>query len=276
MPTANTININPNIKVGPSQKLLLIAGPCQIESLEHCLKIALALQKICSSRPLSLVFKSSFDKANRTSVKGERGPGIEKGLQILAKIKKETGLPLLTDIHDVEQAKLAAEVVDVLQIPAFLCRQTDLLIAAANTGKAINVKKGQFLHPSDMAHVASKIAMQGNNNIMLCERGACFGYRDLIVDMRSFMLMRQTGYPVIFDATHSVQVMGGANGQSSGQREFILPLARAAAAVGIDGLFVECHEAPERAPSDAASMLPLDQMERLLDSVLKVKFAAEQ
>ncbi len=264
----DAVTITEEIKVGAGQPFLLIAGPCQIESLEHCLMIAERLSEICRARNINLVFKSSFDKANRTSLKGQRGPGADKGLEILAEVKRRTKLPVLTDVHSTEQVKEAASVVDVLQIPAFLCRQTDLLLAAGATGKAVNIKKGQFLHPSDMAHVAAKVASQGNKNIMLCERGTCFGYRDLVVDMRSLVIMRQAGYPVIFDATHSVQLMGGGLGESGGQREFIFPLSRAATAVGIDGLFVECHQDPKNAPSDGATMLELNVMDRYLDECL--------
>jgi 2-dehydro-3-deoxyphosphooctonate aldolase (KDO 8-P synthase) len=269
-----TVEISDKIKIGKDQNLLLIAGPCQIQSLEHCLKIARFLQEVTAQLPINLVFKSSFDKANRTSASGARGPGIEAGLEILNEVKKQTGLPLLTDIHDASQAKPVAEVVDILQIPAFLCRQTDLLIAAGETGRAIHVKKGQFLAPDDMKWVASKIETTGNKNIILCERGTCHGYRDLVVDMRALHIMRSLGYPVVFDATHSVQSMGGAGGASGGNREFIPPLARGAAAVGIDGIFIECHEAPETAPSDSASMLNLNDMPALLKSICLIRQAA--
>ena len=268
---ATPFEIAPSVRVGEGEKLLVIAGPCQIESKEHALMIATTLQKICAKLPVSLVFKSSFDKANRTSLKGKRGIGIESGLAILGEIKKETGLPILTDIHDEEQAARAATVVDIIQTPAFLCRQTDLLIAAGRTGKTVNVKKGQFLAPEDMAHVAEKIASTGNKKILLCERGACFGYRDLVVDMRSLVILSKTGYPVIFDATHSVQSMGGGQGSSGGNREYVFPLARGAVAVGVDGVFLECHEAPERAPSDGPSMLLLSQMERVLQTLCAIR-----
>lgn len=264
------ITITNNIKAGDGKKLLFIAGPCQIESLDLCLSIAEYLKKLSEKFPINLVFKASFDKANRTSIGGQRGPGLELGLSILKKVKESFDVPVLSDIHLPEQAILAGEVLDILQIPAFLCRQTDLLLAAGKTGKAINIKKGQFLHPEDMIHCAQKVASTGNNNILLCERGTCFGYRELVVDMRSFLIMKQAGYPVIFDATHSVQIMGGNNGSSGGSREFIRPLSRAAAAVGIDGLFIECHPEPEKASSDKASMLPLDQVEQLLEEVCRV------
>lgn len=265
-----TIEITPNIKVGADQPLLLLAGPCQIESLEHCLKIAEFLKTLTKNYPVNLVFKSSFDKANRTSGSSARGPGIEKGLEILSEVKKITGLPIITDIHDATQAERVASVVDILQIPAFLCRQTDLLVAAAKTGKTIHVKKGQFLAPEDMKWVVNKLCSEGNKKILLCERGTCHGYRDLVVDMRSLVIMAQTGYPVIFDATHSVQSMGGHDGQSGGSTQFILPLAKAAIAVGVNGIFVECHNDPLNAPSDGMSMLPLEKMAEFLDQICKL------
>ena len=268
-----TITIRPGTRVGPKEPLLVIAGPCQIESLGHCLSIGSFLKEVARRLPVQLVFKSSYDKANRTSIQGKRGLGIEEGLAVLANVRATLDVPVLTDVHSPEEATAAGAVVDVVQTPAFLCRQTDLLLAAGATGKTVNVKKGQFLAPQDMAHVAAKIASSGNQNIMLCERGSCFGYRDLVVDMRSLPLMHAAGYPVIFDATHSVQSMGGSSGASGGQREFIPPLARAAAAVGIDGIFIECHDYPEKAPSDGASMLPLDAVEPLLSSVLRIRDA---
>lgn len=266
-----TVSIRPGTMVGPGQPLLLIAGPCQIESLEHCLKIGAFLKALTERLGLKFVFKSSYDKANRTSIQGKRGLGIEEGLAVLAQVRTTLDVPVLTDVHSPEEATAAGKVVDVLQTPAFLCRQTDLLVAAGATGKAVNVKKGQFLAPQDMSHVAAKVALGGNHNVLLCERGSCFGYRDLVVDMRSLPLMRATGYPVIFDGTHSVQSMGGQGGSSGGQREFIAPLVRAAAAVGVDGLFLECHENPESAPSDGASMLRLEELEPLLKDVLRVQ-----
>lgn len=271
MSTSRTVTITPNITVGGSKKLLLIAGPCQIESREHCLRIAEFLAKLAQRLPVSLVFKSSFDKANRTSGSSARGVGIQEGLRILSDVRAATGLPLLTDIHSPEQAIAAADVVDILQTPAFLCRQTDLLIAVGKTGKTVNVKKGQFLPPEDMKFVAEKIASTGNHKILLCERGSCFGYRDLIVDMRSLIIMRQTGYPVVFDATHSVQSMGGAGGASGGNRQFIAPLIRAAAGVGIDGLFIECHNDPDKAPSDGASMLRLEDVEGIVATACQIR-----
>ena len=273
-PRSNVVRISPSVAVGGDEDLLLIAGPCQIESEEHSLQIAETLLELCQSRPLNLVFKSSFDKANRTSLAGKRGLGIEAGLAVLQTIREKLGIPVITDIHTPEQAQLASEVVDILQTPAFLCRQTDLLLAAGASGKPVNVKKGQFLHPADMAHVAEKVASTGNEKILLCERGTCFGYRDLVVDPRSLLIMKETGYPVVFDATHSVQQMGGAGGASGGSREYILPLVKAAVAVGVDGIFLECHERPERAPSDGASMLPLEQVERVLDAACAIRTVA--
>lgn len=273
--TKRSVTITPSIRVGAGEKLLLIAGPCQIESREHSLKIARSLKELCAEFPINLVFKSSFDKANRTSLEGKRGPGIDSGLEILKAVHSETGLATLTDIHSVDQIKPVSSVVDVMQIPAFLCRQTDLLKAAGESKRAINVKKGQFLAPQDMRFVAEKISHAGNHNILLCERGACFGYRDLIVDMRSLVIMRELGYPVIFDATHSVQSMGGAGGSSGGQREFIAPLSRAAIAVGIDGIFIECHDNPQSAPSDGPSMLKLDELKPLLATLCRIREVAQ-
>lgn len=250
-----------------SEKLLLIAGPCQIESRDHCFKLAEILKKYVRDLPVNLVFKSSFDKANRTSLQGQRGVGIEKGLRILEDVKKSFDLPVLTDVHSPEQARTAAEVVDILQTPAFLCRQTDLLTAVGETGKPVNIKKGQFLSPEDMRFVAEKVSQTGNRNIMLCERGSSFGYRDLVVDMRSFVIMKEAGYPVIFDATHSVQSMGGAGGKSGGSRQYIFPLLRAAVATGVQGVFIECHDDPEKAPSDGASMLPVQQLPSILSTI---------
>ena len=265
------VEITPDIHIGAETPLLLICGPCQIESRDHALSIACKIKEITAEFPVSLVYKSSFDKANRTSLSGKRGVGIEEGLRILEDVRKETGTPVLTDIHSPEQAEAAASVVDVLQTPAFMCRQTDLLLAAGATGKPVNIKKGQFLHPEDMQHVADKIASTGNQNIMLCERGSCFGYRDLIVDMRSLVIMQNLGYPVVFDATHSVQSMGGAAGASGGNREWIFPLAKAAVACGVQGIFVECHENPDKAPSDGASMLKLDKLNALLSQLTKIR-----
>lgn len=267
------VTIANTVRVSNDGPLLLIAGPCQIESYDHCCLIAQAVLDAIADLPFSFVFKSSFDKANRTNVHSQRGPGLEEGLSILERVKNTFNIPVLTDVHTSEQAKSAGEVVDVLQIPAFLCRQTDLLLSAGKTGKAVNIKKGQFLAPEDMSFCAEKVASTGNENIMLCERGTCFGYRDLIVDPRSFVRMSQSGYPIVFDATHSVQSMGGAGGTSGGSREFIPYLTRAAVAVGVHGLFIECHEAPDRAPSDAASMLPLQSLAPLFKEVAAIKSA---
>lgn len=267
------VEISPSVKVGDGQKLLLIAGPCQIESREHCLSIAEFLKKTTEKLPVSLVFKSSFDKANRTSVSGKRGIGIDEGLRVLEDVRKAIGCPVLTDIHTEEQAKIVGQAVDVLQIPAFLCRQTDLLVAAGATGKTVHVKKGQFLHPADMQFVAEKIASTGNKKILLCERGTSFGYRDLVMDPRNLLIMRQTGYPVVFDATHSVQQLGGSGGSSGGSRVFVQALARAAVATGVDGVFVECHNDPDNAPSDGPCMLPLDQVAPLLTTLCRLRDA---
>lgn len=243
--------------VGDGAPLLFILGPCVIESRDIVLRHAEQLAKIKEELSLSLVFKASFDKANRTSISGYRGVGIDEGLKILQEVRESFSLPVLTDIHSPDQVDTVAAVVDVLQIPAFLCRQTDLLVAAGQSEKAVLVKKGQFLAPQDMEFAAKKVSESGAKNIMMCERGACFGYRDLVVDFRSFSLMRETGWPVVFDATHSVQVMGGAGGASSGNRAYVSHLARAAVSYGVDAVFLECHEQPDSAPSDGANMLPL-------------------
>ena len=264
----HSFDIVPGMRIGEGEKLLLIAGPCQIESLDHCLKIASFLKDLCKNLPINLVFKSSFDKANRTSLAGKRGPGMDAGLEILTAVKQKLSLPILTDIHTAAQATAAAKVADILQTPAFLCRQTDLLVAAGETGKVINCKKGQFVHPEDMKFSAEKIASSGNSKVLLCERGTCFGYRDLVVDPRSLLILRGLGYPVVFDATHSVQSMGGAQGCSGGNREYIIPLIRSAMALGVHGLFIECHDAPHKAPSDGASMLPLERMQEALETAL--------
>lgn len=250
------------------QRFSLICGPCQMESRDHAFMMAGEISEICKRLGIGLVYKSSFDKANRTSLKAGRGIGMEKGLEIFADLKKEFGFPVLTDIHTEEQCAIVAEVVDVLQIPAFLCRQTDLLIAAAKTGRAINVKKGQFLAPWDMKNVMEKITLSGNPNVMLCERGASFGYNTLVSDMRSLPIMAGFGAPVIFDATHSVQQPGGQGGSSGGQREFVESLARAAVAVGVAGLFIESHQDPDNAPSDGPNMVYLKDLERLLAKLL--------
>lgn len=272
--TNNPAHVGP-YKCGRGERLLLIAGPCVIESEELTLQIAAELQKIASARPVNLVFKASFDKANRTSGGAFRGSGIERGLEILAKVKNEIGVPVTTDIHESSQAAVAAEVCDVLQIPAFLARQTDLLIAAAQTGRAVNVKKGQFMAPWDMKHVVTKLNSAGCPNVLLCERGTFFGYGTLVNDMRSLPLMRGLGPPVIFDATHSVQEPGGLGHATGGNRAMVEPLARAAVAVGVDGLFFETHPNPDQSPSDGPNMIPLDQFAAMLDRVLKVRAAVE-
>ena len=243
---------------------VLIAGPCQIESRAHALEVAHALREMSAASGVPVIYKSSFDKANRTSVATQRGLGIGEGLGVLADVREATGLPVLTDVHAPEQCGIAAQAVDVLQIPAFLCRQTDLLLAAGETGKPINVKKGQFLAPWDMANVAAKIASTGNQNILLCERGASFGYNTLVTDFRGLPIMARTGYPVVFDATHSVQQPGGQGTSSGGQREFAPVLARAALAVGVAAVFIETHPDPDRAPSDGPNMIPLREMPALI------------
>ncbi len=256
-----------NLTVGNDQPLLVIAGPCQMESLDHAQMIAGTMRDACAAVGAQYVFKASYDKANRTSLSGRRGVGMDVGLGILAGIRA-MGIPVLTDIHDAEQARAAAEVVDVIQIPAFLCRQTDLLIAAGQTGAVVNIKKGQFLAPWDMANVAEKVASTGNNRILLTERGVSFGYNTLITDMRALPTMARTGYPVIMDATHSVQQPGGQGNASGGQREFAPVMARCAVSLGIAGVFIETHEAPDTAPSDGPNMIPLAQMPALVASLM--------
>lgn len=253
-----------NIKIGGDRPLVLIAGPCVIESEEATLRAAERLMAICNGLSMPLIFKASYDKANRTSIGSFRGPGMKEGLRILAKVKSALGLPVISDIHSIEQITPAAEVLDVLQIPAFLCRQTDLLIAAAKSGRVINVKKGQFLAPWDMKNVAGKLAASGNENIILTERGVSFGYNNLVVDMRSFPVMRASGYPVVFDATHSVQLPGGQGESSGGQREFVEFLSRAAVATGIDGIFMEVHEDPDKALCDGPNSIPHSELAALL------------
>ena len=253
-----------SLRLGGGSPLFLIAGPCVIESEAHARKMAEQVARTAADAGVPYIFKASYDKANRSSVKGFRGPGVKEGLRILGKIKAELNVPILTDIHDVSQATEAAQVCDVLQIPAFLSRQTDLLVAAAKTGRVVNVKKGQFLSPWDMSNVIEKIASAGNTNIVVTERGASFGYQNLIVDVRSFPILRKLGYPVVFDVTHSVQLPGGQGHASGGQPEFIEPLARAAVAAGVDGIFLETHDNPPAALSDGANALPLPQLAGLL------------
>lgn len=252
------------MRFGNALPIVLIAGPCQIESREHAMEMASAISEICAGLGLPWIYKSSFDKANRTSASAERGIGMAKGLEILAEIRTRFGCPVLTDVHSAEQCAPTAKAVDVLQIPAFLSRQTDLLIAAGETGAAINVKKGQFLAPWDMVNVSAKIASTGNTRIILCERGASFGYNTLVSDMRSLPIMARTGYPVMFDATHSVQQPGGQGTSSGGQREFAPVLARAAIAVGVSSVFIETHQDPDAAPSDGPNMIPIADMPALL------------
>lgn len=254
-----------SVTFGQDLPFVLIAGPCQLENRDHALFMAENIAKIAGDLNIPWVFKTSFDKANRTSLKAQRGMGLENSLPIFQEIRQSFGCPVITDVHHPQQCADVAEVVDILQIPAFLCRQTDLLIAAAQTGKAIHVKKGQFLAPWDMAHVAQKIADQGNPNILLCERGVSFGYNTLVCDMRSLPLLASTGYPVIFDATHAVQQPGGQGASSGGQREFVPYLAKAAIAVGVAGLFLETHQDPDHAPSDGPNMVPIQKLKGLLN-----------
>lgn len=262
--------------IANDQKLTVIAGPCQLESRAHALEMSAALAEIAKKFAINLIYKTSFDKANRSSLKTERGLGLAGSLPILAEVRSKTNLPVLTDVHAAEQCVIAAEVVDVLQIPAFLCRQTDLLLAAGQTQKAINVKKGQFLAPWDMKNVAAKIASTGNERIMLCERGVSFGYNTLISDMRALPVLAATGYPVVFDATHSVQQPGGQGDRSGGQREFVPVLARAAIAVGVAAVFIETHQDPDAAPSDGPNMVPLKQLPALLETLLAFDAIAKQ
>jgi 2-dehydro-3-deoxyphosphooctonate aldolase (KDO 8-P synthase) len=267
---ANTTVIAGNVKFSNAAPLALIAGPCQLESRDHAFMMAGALKEICAGLKLPLVYKTSFDKANRTSIGGKRGLGLEKSLSIFADIQKEFGLPLLTDVHEISQCKELAPVVDILQIPAFLSRQTDLLIAAAETGCVINVKKGQFLAPWDMKNVLAKIVDHGNSNVLLTERGASFGYNTLVSDMRALPVMAETGAPVIFDATHSVQQPGSQGNSSGGDRRMVPVLARAAVAVGVAGIFIETHQDPDNAPSDGPNMVPLNEMKSLMSKLMEL------
>ena len=264
------VDIGSFFKVSNKLPFTLFAGPCQIESQEHAYEMAGQIKEICQNLGINVVYKSSFDKANRSSISTQRGVGTEKGLEILSNIKKEFNIPILTDVHDAYQCKEVGEVVDIIQIPAFLCRQTDLVIAAGLTGKAINVKKGQFLAPWDMKNVADKIASTGNENIMLCDRGTSFGYNTLVTDFRGLPIMADTGYPVVFDATHSVQQPGGNGTTSGGQREFVPVLARAAAAVGVGAFFIETHEDPNNAPSDGPNMVPINELKSLLQQLQSI------
>lgn len=258
-----TVRIN-DIDLGGQNPIALIAGPCQLESLDHTRMMVECILQAFEPTGTKLIFKASFDKANRTSITSERGPGMDEGLAILGKVRDEFSVPILTDVHETHQCNPVAEVCDVLQIPAFLCRQTDLLIAAGKTGKAVNIKKGQFLAPQDMVHVAEKVSNTGNSCILITERGTSFGYNTLVNDFRALPQMAETGYPVIFDATHSVQQPGGQGSKSSGNREFVAPLARAACAVGVAGIFLETHQDPDNAPSDGPNMVPLSELGPLI------------
>ncbi|MBT8154949.1 3-deoxy-8-phosphooctulonate synthase [Epibacterium ulvae] len=257
------------ITLGNDQPLTVIAGPCQLESSDHAQMIAGKMKEACAKAGAQYVFKASYDKANRTSLAGKRGLGIEKGLQVLDSIRKEFGVPVLTDVHTEAQCALAAEAADILQIPAFLCRQTDMLLAAGKTGAVINVKKGQFLAPWEMGNITTKIESTGNDKILLTERGSSFGYNTLVADMRSLPIMGQTGYPVVMDATHAVQQPGGRGGSSGGQREFAPVMARAAVAIGVAAVFIETHEDPDTAPSDGPNMIYLDQMPELVETLMQ-------
>jgi 2-dehydro-3-deoxyphosphooctonate aldolase (KDO 8-P synthase) len=267
-----TVEIN-GLRVGAGLTHLIIAGPCVIEDTGLVLETAVELKRITTDLKLSFIFKASYDKANRSSGTSFRGPGLKEGLAVLAKVKETVGVPVLSDVHTSEEATAAGKVLDVLQIPAFLCRQTDLLLAAARTGRVVNVKKGQFLAPWDMANIVQKIETTGNHRLLLTERGASFGYNNLVTDFRALPIMRRLGYPVIFDATHSVQLPGGAGTKSSGQREFIAPLARAAVAAGCEGLFMEVHPDPDNALSDGPNMLPLAQVRALLEQIVRIAAA---
>ena len=266
----------PAYQVGNDKPLTIIAGPCQLESREHGLEVSAALREIADRVGLNLIYKTSFDKANRTSLSGKRGLGLEASLPVFAEIRETTGLPVLSDIHTAEQCAIAAQAVDVLQIPAFLCRQTDLLIAAAETGKVINVKKGQFLAPWDMDNVLGKITGAGNADILATERGASFGYNTLVVDMRSIPIMKRSGAPVVLDATHAVQQPGGQGASSGGQRQFAPHLARAAVSLGVAGVFMETHPDPDNAPSDGPNMIPLDRFEEILNDLKAFDALAKQ
>ena len=269
----HSVSVGP-LTIGGGQPLAFILGPCVIESAAHSMELALAIREIAHRCQAPVIFKASFDKANRTSVTSFRGPGLTAGLTALADIKARTGLPLLTDIHEAAQAAEAAQVVDVLQIPAFLSRQTDLLVAAARTGKAVNVKKGQFLSPRDMRHVVTKVTAEGNHALLLTERGVSFGYNNLVVDMRAFPMMRELGYPVVFDVTHSLQLPGAGDGVTVGLAEYIQPLASAGVAAGVDAVFMEVHEEPSRARSDAANALRLDKLEALIRRLQRIDVAS--
>ncbi|MEI6631707.1 MAG: 3-deoxy-8-phosphooctulonate synthase [bacterium] len=262
-----------NIKIGDKHRLVLIAGPCVIESERLCLDTGKRIQEIASRLNIPYIFKSSFDKANRLSIDSYRGPGLKKGLDILSKVKQKLKVPILSDIHCQKEINEAAEILDIIQIPAFLCRQTDIVVAAARTGKVINIKKGQFLAPWDIAPIIKKIESTGNRDILITERGSCFGYNNLVSDFRSLAIMRQLGFPVIYDATHSIQLPGGRGGSSGGQREFVSGLSRAAVAFGCDGLFLEVHPDPDNAPCDGPNMINLKELEKLLKQIKKIEAA---
>jgi 2-dehydro-3-deoxyphosphooctonate aldolase (KDO 8-P synthase) len=264
------------VRLGGGAPLTLIAGPCVIESDGHALKMAEAIAEIAGRHRIPLVFKASYDKANRTSARSYRGPGLDAGLRTLATVKRRTGLPILTDIHEPSQAGPAADVADVLQIPAFLSRQTDLLVAAARTGRAVNIKKGQFLAPDDVRHAIAKVTSAGNANVIVTERGVSFGYHNLVVDMRAFPILRGLGYPVVFDVTHSLQLPGAGEGVTAGQAEFIEPLASAGVAAGVDGVFLEVHDDPANAKSDAQNALPLARLDGLLARLLRIDAAVRE
>ncbi len=257
-----------SFSLGNDLPMVLISGPCQMESREHTLEMADKLVEMTSELGIPFIFKASFDKANRTSVSGARGVGIDKGLEILAEVKKQFGCPVVTDVHEIHQCKAVAEVADILQIPAFLCRQTDLVVAASETGKIVNIKKGQFLAPWDMKNVVAKAESTGNTNIIVTERGASFGYNTLVTDMRSLPIMAKSGCPVVFDATHSVQQPGGQGASTGGQREFAPVLARAAVSIGVAAVFIETHQDPDNSPSDGPNMIPLNQMRKLLETLV--------
>ncbi|MFQ5989770.1 MAG: 3-deoxy-8-phosphooctulonate synthase [Candidatus Methylomirabilales bacterium] len=265
-----------SVRIGGGNPLVLIAGPCVIEGEEHLLGVAERLQEICGKTGIPFVLKSSYDKANRTSLQSFRGPGLKQGLEILRRVREKTGLPVLTDVHEVAQVGPAAEVVDVLQIPAFLCRQTDLLLAAGQSGRAVNVKKGQFLSPGEIPRVLEKVVSTNNHRLLITERGTSFGYNNLVVDMRSLAIIRAFGYPVVFDATHSLQLPGGTGVASGGLREYIPHLARAAVAAGCDGIFMEVHPDPDQAPSDGPTMWPLRDLEPLLYQLLRIADAVKE
>jgi 2-dehydro-3-deoxyphosphooctonate aldolase (KDO 8-P synthase) len=269
MSRVHTVDIGP-VRMGGGLPLVLVAGPCVIESEAHATGLAAAIRDIAARRGVPFIFKASYDKANRTSFASYRGPGLAEGLRILGRIKADVGVPILTDIHEPADAARAAEVADVLQIPAFLCRQTDLLLAAAATGRAVNIKKGQFLAPDDVRHAVAKVTRSGNERVLVTERGTSFGYHDLVVDMRALPMMRAFGYPVLFDITHSLQRPGGGDGVTSGLAEYIEPLGSAGVAAGVDGVYLEVHEEPAKARSDARNTLPLDRLDALLDRLMRI------